>query len=276
MPNFCPKCGTKKRVEKASVCRKCGYDFSQRTLPALREEPQLTSFDPLHKLSGVLGKQREWLRQNTLLDPVQEIIDNVSVRTEMEQATDLQKEQILAGYQDYTREQVEEVIDQVRRTRRMGDAEVSLEIKQRDLELEDAIAEREHQRRLERLREEHLHEQKMMELRAELELVNAIIQSFNQLKMIRLEAEAEGMADLEQMKMLTQVIRHSFTALAEIDAGQIEYARRINAMDFENLDDATSYQLLDDLTEAFIERISAGVARFAEQPRDDQETYRGP
>jgi hypothetical protein len=200
---------------------------------------------------------------------LQGIIDNVALRTEMEQATDIQKDQILAGYQAYTREQMEQVIDQVRLARRMGDAEVLLEIKRRDLELEDAINERAHQRQLERLGQEQQHEKEMMELRAQLELVNAIIQSFNQLRMIQLTAQAEGLAGVEQIKMLTQVIRHSFTALAEIDAGQIEYARRIEELDFEDLEEARSYELMDELTEAFIDRITKGVTQFAEESRAD-------
>jgi hypothetical protein len=211
-----------------------------------------------------------------MLEPLQEIIDNVSLRTEMEVATGLQKEQILAGYQEYTWEQVEEVIDQVRHARRMGDAEVLLEIKRRDLELEDVIAERDHQRRLERLREEQRHEKEVLELRAQLELVNAIIQSFNQLRMIQLEAQAEGLADVQQMKMLTQVIRHSFNALAEIDAGQIKYARRIERLGFEDLEDAESYRLINELITAVTDRIAKGVVEFGEKSRSDRETSRGP
>jgi hypothetical protein len=221
----------------------------------------------MRRLSAVLDDQRGWLRQNTLLEPLQEIIDNVSLRTDMEQATDLQKEQILAGYQEYTREQVEEIIDQVRHARRMGDAEVSLEIIRRDLELKDAVAERAHERQLERMREEHLHEQKMMELRAQLELVNAIIQSFNQLKMIRLEAEAEGVADLEQMKMLVQVIRHSFAALAEIDDSLIDYKRRFAQLESEDLDEFRPDELVEDLVEQLYDRIGKGAFQFGKQSR---------
>jgi hypothetical protein len=222
----------------------------------------------MRKLSAVLDDQRDWLRQNTLLESLQEIIDNISLRTEMEKATDIQKEQILAGYQDYTREQVEEVIDQVRHARRMGDAEVSLEVKRRDLELEDAIAEREHLRRLERQREVHRHEQNMMELRAQLELVNAIIQSFNQLKMIRLEAKAEGLADLEQMKMLTDVIRQSFTALAEIDASLVDYQREFEKLESEDLDEIRPDELVEDLVEQLYDRIGKGAFQFGRKARN--------
>jgi hypothetical protein len=167
---------------------------------------------------------------------------------------------------------MEQVIDQVRLARRMAEGETLLQIKQQDLELEDAIAERAHQRRLERLSQEQQHEKEMMQLRAQLELVNAIIQSFNQLRMIQLSAQAEGLADVEQMKMLTRIIQYSFTALAEIDAGQIEYARRIAELDFEDLEEARSYELMDELTEAFVDRITKGVTQFGEQSRANRQT----
>jgi hypothetical protein len=274
--NFCPKCGTRKRSETSKFCPKCGYDFRQSNLPALREQTQLTSFDPVRTLSGLINDQQEWLRRNTLLEPLQQIIDNISLRTEMEQATDIQKEQILAGYQDYTKEQVEYVIDQVRHARLRGDAEIALEIKQRNLDIEDAIAEREHQRRLERLREEHRHEKEMMELRAQLELVNAIIQSFNQLKMIQLTAQAEGLADVQQMEMLTQIIKKSFIALAEIDAGQLAYARRIHELEIEDVTEARSFELMDELIQNVTDTISKRVTQFADQSRTVQGTRRGP
>jgi hypothetical protein len=267
MSEYCTQCG-EERIENDNFCRACGYDFRQRNLPALQEQTQLTSFDPLRKLAEEIYEQGGWVSQDTVLEPLQKIVDNLKLRTQMEQATDIQIEQILAGYQDYTTEQVEAVIDQVRRPRRMGDAEVSLEIKRRDLELEDVIAERDHQRRLERLREEHLHEQKMMELRAQLELVNAIIQSFNQLKMIRLEAEAEGIADLEQMKMLTQVIRHSFTALAEIDDSLLAYKDRFDQLESEDLDELRPDELIEDLVEQLYDRVGKGAFQFGRQSRD--------
>jgi hypothetical protein len=230
----------------------------------------------MRELAAVIKDQGIWVRRDTLLEPFQEIFDNIFLRSQMEEATNIRKEQILTGYQEYTREQVEQIIDQVRYARRMGDAGVSLDIKRRDLDLDDAIAEREHQRRLERMRQEHMHEKEILELRAHLELVNALIQSFNQLKMIQLESKAEGLADLEQMKMLTQIIRHSFSALAEIDAGQIEYDRRIQELDFEDPEETSSYELMDELTQALIERIAKGVIEFGEQSRDDKETGRGP
>lgn len=277
MPNFCPKCGTKKRSQTANFCQRCGYDFRRRTIPALRQQTQLTSFDPLRRLSALIDDQRVWLRRNALLEPLQEIIDNVSLRTEMEQATDIQRAQILAGYQEYTRERVEQAIDEVRHARWTGDAEVALDIKGRDMELEDAMAERAHQRRLERLRVEQRHEKEMMELRAQLELVNAIIQSFNQLRMIQLTAQAEGLADVEQMKMLSQVIRHSFTALAEIDASLLKYEARLDKLNFEDRkQEARSYELIEDLITAVTDRIAKGVIEFGEQPRANRETRRGP
>lgn len=279
MVNYCPRCGTKKRGAETKFCSKCGYAYQQRNMPMpVKSNPvptEFSSFDPLRRLSALVANQQSWLRQNTLMKPLQEMIDNIGLRTGMEQATGQQKEMVLAGYQTYTQERVEQVIDEVRQARRLADAEVSTEIKRRDLEVEDIIAEREHQRRLERLQLEHHHEEKVMELRAQLELVNAVIQSFNRLQLIRFEAEAHGIADVQQMKLLTQVIRQSFSALAEIDAGQIEYARRIEEMEFEHLEDASSYQLLSELVQAITDRVTKGVIEFGGQSRTNREISRG-
>lgn len=272
MVKFCSKCGTKRRAT-ANFCRNCGHSFQQHIMPALSSQTQLSSFEPIRKFSALMTNQQEWLRKNTLLAPLQELVDNISLRTALEEATRLHKEQVLTGYQAYTIEHIEFVIDQIRNARREAGAEIDLEIKQRDLDIEDVIAEREHKRRLERLRIEHQHQEKMMELRAQLELINALIQSFNRLQLVRLEAEAHGLAGVEQMKLLTQIIQQSFSALAEIDAGQIKWAQRIEDLDFENLEDAHSYQLLDELVQAITDRLTKGIIEFAE-PKRNQETRR--
>lgn len=261
MATTCSQCGAERRPT-ANFCHRCGRPYGAQPI-AIRSEPtQLTSFEPLHKLSTVIADQQAWLRRNTLMEPLQAVIDNVSLRTEMERATRTQKDQILAGYQEYTSEQVQRAIDQIRQARRMADEEVGLEIKRRSLEIEDTISDRTHQRQIERLRMEHKHEKEMMELRAQLELVNAIIQSFNQVRMIQQTAQAEGLADVQQLKMLGQIIRQSFGALAEIDASQIEYARRIKELDIEHLEDAQSYELMQELVEAIMDRIAKGVTQF--------------
>lgn len=270
MANFCPECGVNRR-QSAQYCFNCGYAFRHGS----STQVQLSSFDPMRTFSALMTNQQEWLRQNTLLEPLQELIDNVRVRTAIDQATHVQSEQVLTGYQSYTSEQIELIIDQVRNARRMADAETALEILRRNAQIDDAMSEREHQRRLEQLRLEHRHQEKMMELRAQLELVNAMIQSFNRLQLITLEAEAQGQADEQQIQMLTRVIRQSFTALSEIDAGQIEYARRIKELDFENLEDARSYQLLDELVQAFTDRLMKGVVEFGEQSRTNPGTRFG-
>ncbi|MCZ7674007.1 MAG: zinc ribbon domain-containing protein [Chloroflexi bacterium] len=186
MTRYCTKCGTKRR-KTARFCPKCGFSFSQPNLPALSNQTSLSSFDPMRKLSRVIAEQQGWLRKNTLFRPLQELLDNVILHTDMERATNSQKEMVLAGYAAFTQERVEQVIDEVRQARRLADGINLTEIKRRDLEVEDIFAQREHQRRLERLREEHKHEKEVLELRAQLELVNAIIQSFNQVRMIQFQ-----------------------------------------------------------------------------------------
>ncbi len=117
----------------------------------------------------------------------------------------------------------------------------------------------------------------MMELRAQLELVNAIIQSFNQLRLIQLTAQAEGLADVQQMEMLTQIIQKSFTALTEIDASLIDYQHRLDELGFEDLaGEVRSYELIEDLVRAVLGRIEKGVVGFGEQSRSNQETGRSP
>jgi hypothetical protein len=99
--------------------------------------------------------------------------------------------------------------------------------------------------------------------------VNAIIQSFNQLKMIRLEAKAEGKADLDQMKMLTKVIRQSFTALAEIDKSLIAYKHKFAELEEEDpdLEELRPDELVEDLVEQLYDRIGKGAFQFGKQSR---------
>lgn len=260
MSKYCTQCGAE-CDDVANFCRKCGRSFRRGNLPARREPAQLSSFEGLRKLSSVVAEQQEWLRRNTLLEPLQEVINNVSLRSTMEEATERQQDQVLAGYDEYTHEQIEQVIDQVRHARRLGDADVALAIKEQTLDIEDEITEREHQRRLERLREEHKHEREVLQLRAQLELINAIIQSYNQLQMVQLQAQAEGLADVQQMKLLGEVISHSFSALAEIDTSLIEYDQRLKALDMEPAD-ARSPELIEEVIEALIDRVTQGVREY--------------
>lgn len=274
MTQYCTKCGTKRR-KTARFCPKCGVSFNQSNLPALSNQTSLSSFDPMRKLSRVIAQQQGWLRKNTLFRPLQELLDNVILHTEMERATNRQIDMVLTSYDAFTQERIEQVIDEVRQARRLADGTNLAEIKRRDLEVEDIFAQREHQRRLDRLREEHKHEKEVLELRAQLELVNAIIQSFNQVRMIQYSAQAEGLADMQQLGLLTQIIRQSFAALSEIDAGQLEYARRIKDLDFENLEDARSYQLMDELITAITDRLTKGVLQFGEQQKSNPRTQGG-
>jgi len=264
LSHFCTACGERAR-STARFCHACGTSIQRHHLPASQTQGQLSSYQGMRELAGLFADQQAWLRHNTLLEPLQRLFDHINLRSHMEEATELQKEQLLAGYQMYTSEQVEQVIDHIRNTRRHATAMVDLDIEQRRLSFQDEITEREHRRTLERMEVQHRHEQALMELRTQLELVNAVIQSFNRLQMVQLESQVGSQAELQQMQMLGQIIRQSFTALAEIDASLINYAQRINGLDIENLQDSESFALVQQLVEAITDRITKGVTQFGER-----------
>jgi hypothetical protein len=230
----------------------------------------------MRRLSVEIVKQRKWMRKNTVLEALQEKIDNIKTRTEMEQATDIQIEQILAGIQDYTREQMELAIDQVRHWRWMGDAEIRLEIKRRDLELEDAIAEREHQRNLELMHEEHRHEKEILELLEELKVINALLLAFSQIRMTQQQAKALAEADLEKMKQLPEIILHTFNALAQINENLVDYKRRFDNLDLDDQEKERLSQLIEESFETLYNLIGKRAFHFGDPSRSDKDNIGGP
>jgi hypothetical protein len=171
---------------------------------------------------------------------------------------------------------MEQAIDEVRHGRWMGDAEIWLEIKRRDLELEDAIAEREHQRSLEVMHEEHRHEKEVLELLEELKLLNAVLLSFSQIEMTQQEAKALAEADLEKIKQLPETILHTFNAMAQINESLVDYKRRFAKLELEDQEKERVYQLIEDSLETLYNLIGKRAFRFGDPSRSDKDAIGGP
>lgn len=261
---YCSRCGASRRLG-AAFCHQCGHAFQANQSPARRTHAPLVSYEGMHRFAAVMEEQQVWLRRNTLLEPLQRLIDNINLRSDIEEATHLHKAQVLAGHQLYAHEHIEQIVDRVRNARRLAAAEVDLEVESRRLALQDEMNEREHQRSLERLRAQHQHEKEVIELRAHIELTNALIEPFRQLQMIQLEARATGQTQIHQMQMLGEIINHCFDALVEIESGIIDYGRKINNLDIENLEESESFRLVQDLVEALADRIIKGVLEFGKR-----------
>lgn len=271
MSKYCPQCGTRRDVD-ANYCGNCGHRFEEFQPIVESETSQLTTFQGMGHLAAEVDQQLTLLRRNTWLEPLQRVLDNIAIRSNMEEATHQQKAQILEGYQAFIREQVEQTIDTVRNARRLAEGNVYLEIEQRRFDMVGDLAERTHQLRLEEIREQHQHEKGMLELQAQLELLNNVVGMLNRLVMPQLEAEASTKAELVTLRTLPEVLRQSFTALAAIDASQIEYAELIKKLEFTKLEDAESFSMIEDLLEAVITRIAKGVTEFGQSQATDRRT----
>lgn len=281
MPKFCPKCGRKTRTEEARFCPNCGYDFEKGALPAKlepRQPPAATasSLDSLIRLGGVLSDYKEKLRDNTLLAPLQGVIDGIAIRDLVSQASDEQVDQALSQYKEYTRQHGMAVVDVPRRMRELEETKHQVEqarmrlelkekVKDKDLLRQDFLERQRHEREKELLDLRHKQVMERLELRTQLDLVNTIIAAFNQINMLRVQAQTQNIIDLDQINMLDQVVRESFKALGSIDTAYLEYKEDLEEALSGETDQAKSPQKVNQLIEEVVDAITNKIGGFGGQ-----------